>query len=164
MYGFQSYISMPIFRRDGAFFGTLCAIDPRAGETEDAATSIGMFRLFADLIGFHLEAQERLAASEAALLDERQTSELREQFIAVLGHDLRNPLAAIDAGTRLLGKTPPRRQDGRTIVAHIQRQRSAHGRIDRQRARFRAQPPGRRTDPRPKRRRASWSGAGAGRR
>ena len=27
--------------------------------------------------------------------DERETSELREQFIAVLGHDLRNPLAAI---------------------------------------------------------------------
>ena len=29
LYGFQSYISMPIFRRDGSFFGTLCAIDPR---------------------------------------------------------------------------------------------------------------------------------------
>ena len=63
-----------------------------------------MFKLFADLIGFHLEAQERLATSEAALLDERQTSELREQFVAVLGHDLRNPLAAVDAGTRLLAR------------------------------------------------------------
>ena len=40
------------------------------------------------------------------LLGERQTSELREQFIAVLGHDLRNPLASIDAGTHLLLKTP----------------------------------------------------------
>ena len=29
MYGFKSYISMPIFLQDGAFFGTLCAIDPR---------------------------------------------------------------------------------------------------------------------------------------
>jgi len=29
MYGFQSYISMPIVRSDGSFFGTLCAIDPR---------------------------------------------------------------------------------------------------------------------------------------
>jgi GAF domain-containing protein len=29
MYGFQSYISVPIRRRNGAFFGTLCAIDPR---------------------------------------------------------------------------------------------------------------------------------------
>src|SRR5271169_1532778 len=29
MYGFQSYISMPIMLANGTFFGTLCAIDPR---------------------------------------------------------------------------------------------------------------------------------------
>ena len=34
MYGFQSYISMPIVRRDGAFFGTLCAIDPRPAQAQ----------------------------------------------------------------------------------------------------------------------------------
>lgn len=28
LYGFQSYISVPIMRADGGFFGTLCAIDP----------------------------------------------------------------------------------------------------------------------------------------
>jgi signal transduction histidine kinase len=61
-----------------------------------------MFKLFASLIAFHLDAQERVTASEKALLDERQAAELREQFIAVLGHDLRNPLAAIDAGSQLL--------------------------------------------------------------
>jgi sigma-B regulation protein RsbU (phosphoserine phosphatase) len=48
--------------------------------------------------------QSRLseAAAKANLRDERQTSELREQFIAVLGHDLRNPLASISAGARIL--------------------------------------------------------------
>ncbi|MBA4038458.1 MAG: PAS domain-containing sensor histidine kinase, partial [Bradyrhizobium sp.] len=40
--------------------------------------------------------------SEERLLGERETSELREQFIAVLGHDLRNPLASISAGTNLV--------------------------------------------------------------
>ena len=65
-----------------------------------------MFKLFADLIGFHLDVQERLRVSETALLDERKTSELREQFIAVLGHDLRNPLASIDAGVRILRRMP----------------------------------------------------------
>lgn len=30
MYGFKSYISIPIIRADGSFFGTLCAIDPVA--------------------------------------------------------------------------------------------------------------------------------------
>jgi len=29
MYGFRSYISVPIILGDGSFFGTLCAIDPR---------------------------------------------------------------------------------------------------------------------------------------
>jgi signal transduction histidine kinase len=104
-YGFQSYISVPIRRSNGAFFGTLCAIDPRPRRLNTPET-VGMFTLFADLIGFHLDAQDRLATSEAALLDERQTAELREQFIAVLGHDLRNPLASIDAGAKLLLKTP----------------------------------------------------------
>ena len=45
-------------------------------------------------------------AEHAALLDERSASALREQFIAVLGHDLRNPLAAIMGGAQLLRKTP----------------------------------------------------------
>jgi signal transduction histidine kinase len=100
MYGFQSYISMPIFS-SGRFFGTLCAIDPRPAKL-NTPEIVGMFRLFADLIAFHLDAQERLRLSETALVDERHTAQLREQFIAVLGHDLRNPLNAIAGGSTLL--------------------------------------------------------------
>jgi signal transduction histidine kinase len=105
LYGFQSYISMPIVLPDGRFFGTLCAIDPQPARLETPEV-IGMFKLFADLIAFHLNALEQVAASEARLLDEQRASELREQFIAVLGHDLRNPLAAISAGAELLMKAP----------------------------------------------------------
>jgi signal transduction histidine kinase len=65
-----------------------------------------MFKLFAELIAFHLDAHAKLAASDARLHDERRTAELREQFIAVLGHDLRNPLASISAGATLLHKAP----------------------------------------------------------
>jgi sigma-B regulation protein RsbU (phosphoserine phosphatase) len=43
--------------------------------------------------------------SDSALTTHRKDAELREQFIAVLGHDLRNPLAAISAGTRLIQKS-----------------------------------------------------------
>jgi signal transduction histidine kinase len=118
MYGFQSYISMPIVLADGSFWGTLCAIDPRPARLNNPEM-IGMFKLFAELIGFHLNASERLAASEANLLDERKTSELREQFIAVLGHDLRNPLASIDAGAKMLLKEPLSPK-GSTIVSLIQ--------------------------------------------
>jgi signal transduction histidine kinase len=105
MYGFQSYISMPIFRPNGKFFGTLCAIDPRPARLNKPEV-IGMFKLFASLIAFYLEAQEQVAVTEANLVGQRQAAELREQFIAVLGHDLRNPLASIDAGAKLLLKEP----------------------------------------------------------
>jgi signal transduction histidine kinase len=101
MYGFQSYISVPIVRANGSFFGTLCAIDPRPNRLDTPAT-MGMFKLFADLIAFHLDAVDRLASSEATLADVRQDAGLREQFIAVLGHDLRNPLANIVGGLHLL--------------------------------------------------------------
>ena len=105
MYGFQSYISMPILLANGALFGTLCALDPQPARVNTPET-IGMFRLFAELIAFHLDAADRLASSEATLLNARRAAELSEQFIAVLGHDLRNPLASIDAGATLLLKTP----------------------------------------------------------
>ncbi len=66
--------------------------------------TLGAFKLFAELIASHLNAVDRLAKSHATLLSERQTSELREQFIAVLGQDLRNPLASIAAGVRMIAK------------------------------------------------------------
>jgi signal transduction histidine kinase len=118
MYGFQSYISMPIILSDGSFFGTLCAIDPKPAQLSKPEVA-GMFRLFADLVAFYLDAQDRAAVSAAALWDERQAAELREQFIAVLGHDLRNPLAAIDAGARLLSREALSGK-GATIAGHIQ--------------------------------------------
>ena len=92
---------MPIRLADGIFFGTLCAIDPEPHRLNTPET-IGMFEMFAEVIGYHLSAIDRMNSTEANLLDERKTSALREQFIAVLGHDLRNPLAAIDAGMQLL--------------------------------------------------------------
>lgn len=106
MYGFQSYISMPIVLPGGEFFGTLCAIDPRPASL-NRPEILGMFKLFAELIAFHLDASAKLARSELRLTDQRNESELREQFIAVLGHDLRNPLASIDAGAKLLVRAGP---------------------------------------------------------
>jgi phosphoserine phosphatase RsbU/P len=43
--------------------------------------------------------------AETALTSEHAEAELREHFIAVLGHDLRNPLAAISAGIRIIERT-----------------------------------------------------------
>ncbi|WP_118976575.1 GAF domain-containing sensor histidine kinase [Taibaiella koreensis] len=103
LYGIESYISVPIVTKSGAFFGTLCAIDPRPAEVENEQV-IQMFELYADLIAFHLHALEQKSFSEMQLREERLNSELREQFIAVLGHDLRNPAGAVaNVASLLLG-------------------------------------------------------------
>ena len=102
-YGFQSYISFPIILKDGSFFGTLCAIDPRPRLLTKPET-LNMFRLFAQLIAFHIDATLKVEASEARVQEEEQASIIREQFVAVLSHDLRNPLGAISAGAQILSK------------------------------------------------------------
>lgn len=42
--------------------------------------------------------------AQRGLLAEQETGELREQFVAVLGHDLRNPLASISSAARILAR------------------------------------------------------------
>ena len=75
LYGFESYISVPINRSDGSFFGTLCALDTLPVSV-DRPEIISMFVLFADLIAAHLDGADRiseLTAQRARL----QASELR---------------------------------------------------------------------------------------
>jgi signal transduction histidine kinase len=119
MYGLQSYISMPIILPSGAFFGALCAIDPRPARLNRPEV-VGMFKNFAQLIAFHLDAQERATKQDAALLDAREAAELREQFVAILAHDLRNPLASIDSGVELLMRRKPDERT-RDIGGHMRK-------------------------------------------
>jgi len=118
-YGFQSYISVPIIKKNGSFFGTLCAIDPNPNVL-DTPTVIGMFELYADLISFHLNAIEDARLNETILSEERafnneledlvkkRTGELKEYnisfekmnkdlqaFAFISSHDLQEPLRKI---------------------------------------------------------------------
>ncbi len=103
LYRFESYIAVPIFRRNGEYFGNVCALDSEPAKLSEAKT-LEMMKLFADLIALQLEAEEKQEQTRVALLDEQRTAELREQFIAVLGHDLRNPLSSIMMGADVLGR------------------------------------------------------------
>lgn len=118
MYGFQSYISVPIILQDGSFFGTLCAIDPKPARLKTVEI-IGMFNMFAELLAFHLSAIEEMTETRQHLLEERQISELREQFIAILGHDLRNPIGAVSGSAQLL-LTMPLDEQSKKLVSIIQ--------------------------------------------
>ncbi|MYM73204.1 GAF domain-containing protein [Duganella sp. FT134W] len=101
MYGFQSYFSIPLYRPDSEYFGTLCGLDPKPAALTTPSIQ-NTLMLFAELISRQLVNEVRITASESALSDALETSQLREQFIAVLGHDLRTPLGALLNGTELL--------------------------------------------------------------
>ncbi|WP_404710635.1 GAF domain-containing protein [Sphingomonas sp. MMS24-J13] len=53
LYGFESYVSIPLFLDDGSFYGTLCAIDPHPRALSSPAT---------------VGALERMAKRVAAIL------------------------------------------------------------------------------------------------
>lgn len=106
LYKFESYISVPVFRTDGRFFGTICALDPNPAQLKSSSIQSTM-ESFARMLALQIEAEENAQRTETALLQERETAELREQFIAVLGHDLRNPLFAISAGAEMLLRKHP---------------------------------------------------------
>jgi len=135
MYGFRSYISMPVYRRGGEFFGTLCAIDPEPAKLHRPEV-IGMFKLFAQMLGAQLDAEDaarrqrddnaHLAAQMAALTianleNAKLNAQLQEQdkrkdeFLAVLAHELRNPLAPIRTGLSLLQRGPTAEAAARTL-------------------------------------------------
>jgi phosphoserine phosphatase RsbU/P len=67
-----------------------------------------------------LSARELAKAAEKAMQEqlrrEHEASELREQFIAVLGHDLRTPLASISAGARILDRTAQSEKEHQIIA------------------------------------------------
>jgi signal transduction histidine kinase len=105
IYGLESYVSVPIELPSGEYFGNLCAIDPAPAPALTAPHILSMFNRFAALIALQLENVRAKELVDAALLDERAAGELREQFIAVLGHDLRTPLAAVSAGADVLQQT-----------------------------------------------------------
>lgn len=100
-YGFESYISVPIVLEDGSFFGTLCAIDPHPAQLSLSHIQ-EMFQLFAKLIAQGLDKQKESKKLNEELRDERTLANLREQFIAIIGHDLRNPLTVSLAGAQAL--------------------------------------------------------------
>jgi signal transduction histidine kinase len=101
IHGLQSYISVPIFRGNGDFYGTLCAIDSVARNVERPEI-VESLQLFAKMIAEQLDSTEFVSRTARALADAESMGGLRDQFMAVLGHDLRNPLGTMSMSTSAL--------------------------------------------------------------
>lgn len=100
LYGIESYIAVPLRRRNGEFLGTLCALDTEPRELRDE--DLDLFSLLAELLSHQLEAEDEREESALALRAASERGKLRDTFIGILGHDLRNPLSAIDLSARTM--------------------------------------------------------------
>jgi GAF domain-containing protein len=59
LYGFESYISVPIYLADGRFFGTLCAVDPQPRELSQP--TVQLLERFARAIGSELDSETSIS-------------------------------------------------------------------------------------------------------
>jgi len=95
MYGFKSYISLPIKLKSGEFFGTLCAIDPKPNQLENPRV-IGMFHLFSELLAFHLDSLSLMERTRTAMHDLAAqllvSDDENRQYRHISSHNLQEPL------------------------------------------------------------------------
>lgn len=95
MYGFKSYISLPLVLKTGEFFGTLCAIDPNPNQLHNARV-MGMFNLFAELLAFHLDSMRLMEHTHSAMRDLAGqllvSSDENRQYRHISSHNLQEPL------------------------------------------------------------------------
>lgn len=123
MQGFFNEVALDLITAEGAKLPVLAnALEQRNAAGQLLSTRVTLFqakerrqyeRELVDAQEAERQARRKLEEANASLsaamaeqvqarLREQETGELREQFIAVLGHDLRNPVAAIDAGVSKL--------------------------------------------------------------
>ena len=109
MQGFFNEVALDLVCRNGDRLPVIAnAAERRAADGSVISTRLTLLkatdrrRYEQELLSARNQSRSSEAAARAVLKDERETSQLREQFIAVLGHDLRNPLASISAGARIL--------------------------------------------------------------
>ena len=109
MQGFFNEVALDLVSQSGERLPVIAnAAERRAADGSVISTRLTLLkaaerrRYEQGLLNARDQSRSSEAAAKANLEDERETSQLREQFIAVLGHDLRNPLASISAGARIL--------------------------------------------------------------
>ena len=117
--GHVSELALDLLDADGGKLPVIAnATEKRGSDGGHLLTRLTMFKAVErrtyerGLVAARTEAEANAAA-------EHETAILREQFIAVLGHDLRNPLAALAAGIRLIADRETLSDRGTMIVKEM---------------------------------------------
>jgi NO-binding membrane sensor protein with MHYT domain/CheY-like chemotaxis protein len=89
-----------------------------------AVAVITLFVLAGTLLLLLVDAQAaaRAATMQASLVEAKESSRAKDEFLAMLGHELRNPLASISSAIYLLNKSDPAAADAAFARAVIARQ------------------------------------------
>jgi len=98
----------------------------------DAGSLVGFAKVTRDLTERvrNEKALQDLAAERAALAEKARIQEFQERFIAILGHDLRNPLSAIDMGASILRQRAASSNDD-TTTRIVERMKASTRRMTR---------------------------------
>ena len=97
MFNFQSYFSFPLHDEQGRFFGTLCGLDKKALALNNDKV-LSLLSSFSALITRQIEYAAAFSEAKYQWQHQKDAVQLREQNIAILGHDLRTPLSTISVG------------------------------------------------------------------
>ena len=115
-YKIESYVAVPLRRRNGSSFGVLCALDPNPSDLQPE--HIDTLRLLASLISHELEAEEMQQRLEQDLVASYEAARARDRLMGVLSHDLRTPLTSVVLGAQHLASVSRlAADDRRTAVA-----------------------------------------------
>ena len=117
--GHVDEIALDLLHADGSKLPVIAnATEKRGPDGEHHFTRLTIFKAV-DRRAFERTLMDARAKAEAAAKSEHETALLREQFIAVLGHDLRNPLAALAAGVRMLGDRENLSERGHFLIKEM---------------------------------------------
>jgi sigma-B regulation protein RsbU (phosphoserine phosphatase) len=119
MQGHVHEIALDLLTTDGEKIPTIAnAAEKRDGEGRHIFTRLTLFKAV-DRRTYERSLLEARIKAETETQAEREAAMVREQFIAVLGHDLRNPLAAIAAGNRMLLQAEQLSDRDRGVIADM---------------------------------------------
>jgi sigma-B regulation protein RsbU (phosphoserine phosphatase) len=119
MQGHVHEIALDLLMADGSKVPTIAnAAEKRDLTGRHLFTRLTLFKAV-DRRTYERSLVEARVKAEAESRAQSDASLLREQFIAVLGHDLRNPLSAVSAGIAMIGGREQLSDAGRAILGEM---------------------------------------------